>query len=371
MIVLISMSQSSRRRFLGVTSAVGAAFAQPKLSPWLSARTKAAMDAFGLRYPIFQAGFGAVTSVPLALAVSNAGAMGAVGSLGTAANARDVVTRLRSAANGPFFVNIILQVQTENPPSVLAPSLEGGARLIQFSWGIPSREAISLIRASGAKFGMQVTGKESARAALDAGADYLVCQGTEAGGHVQAHRGLFESLPIVLEEAREKHVIAAGGIGDGGGIFRALAAGASGAMLGTRFVATLESNAHTEYKRALVGARARDTALTVCFQDGWTAFHRVLRNPTFVAWEAAGCPGPGKRPGEGEIVYTRPNGSKVLRYSNSPPLVGFEGRPLEGPLYAGESVDSVKDLPSAGDLVKRLWDECEAARRRAAAVKSR
>jgi nitronate monooxygenase len=371
MIVLICMSQPSRRRFLGVTGGIGAAFAQTQPSRWLSPRTKAAMDAFGLRYPIFQAGFGSVTSVQLALAVSNAGAMGALGSLGTAGNAREMVAKLRSAANGPFFVNIILQVQTEDPPSVLAPSLEAGARLIQFSWGVPSREAISLVRASGARFGTQVTGKESARAALDAGADYLVCQGTEAGGHVQAHRGLFESLPVVLEEAAEKHVIAAGGIGDGAGIFRALAAGASAAMLGTRFVATLESNAHTGYKHALIGARARDTALTVCFQDGWTASHRVLRNSTFVAWEAAGCPRPGKRPGEGDTVYTRPNGSKVLRYSNSPPLAGFEGRPLDGPLYAGESVESVKDIPSASDLVKRLWEECEAARRRSGAVRKR
>jgi nitronate monooxygenase len=222
-----------------------------------------------------------------------------------------------------------------------------------------------MIRSSGARFGMQVTSRESARMALDLGADYLVCQGTEAGGHVQAHRGLFETLPLVLEEAKGKPVIAAGGIGDGSGIAKALAAGAGAAMLGTRFVATAESNAHPDYKRSLIDARARDTALTLCFQNGWAATHRVLRNRTFVAWEAAGCPSPGKRPGEGDVVGTRPNGARLIRYSNQAPLAGFDVQIAECALYAGNSVEVVKDIPSAADLVKRLWQECAVAGRRA------
>jgi len=197
--------------------------------------------------------------------------------------------------------------------------------------------------------------------ALDAGADYLVCQGTEAGGHVQASRGLYEGLPIVLDEAKGKPVIASGGIGNGQGIRQALSAGASGAMLGTRFVATLECPAHPVYKRELVAAHAGDTALTMCFQDGWPALHRALRNRTFVMWDAAGCPLPGKRPGEGEVVATRPDGSKVLRYFVAPPNQELQGRPEECALYAGLSVEHVKDLPPAGELVHRLWRECLAA----------
>jgi nitronate monooxygenase len=359
----------SRRDFLGATTAVSAALGLTPFaggqggspSPWPSLRSKAVLDLFGLKYPIFQAGFGAAAGVPLAAAVSNAGAMGAVGSLGSPDNARDIVSKLRAATKGPFFVNIILQLQPANPPATLPVALDAGAPVVQFSWGIPALEAVSMIRSSGAKFGMQVTSKESARMALDLGADYLVCQGTEAGGHVQAHRGLFEALPMVLEEAKNTPVIAAGGIGDGSGIYKALSAGAGAAMLGTRFVATVESNAHRDYKQALIAAKARETALTICFQDGWLATHRVLRNQTFVAWEAAGCPSPGKRPGEGDVVCTRPTGAKLLRYATMPPLTGFEGRLLECPLYAGQSVEVVKDLPSATDLVKRLWEECEAA----------
>lgn len=362
----------SRRDFLESTVPAGLALGLPVLSAAQSElpgrgmppRSQALVDMFGLTYPIFQAGFGTVTSVALAAAVSNAGAMGAIAGLRDPADARDTVQKLRAITRRPFLVNILLQLQAENPPAILPPALDAGAPVIQFSWGLPAREAVSMIRSSGARFGMQVTSKESARMALDLGADFLVCQGTEAGGHVQAHRGLFETLPQVLEEAKGSPVIAAGGIGDGSGISKVLSAGAGGAMLGTRFVASNESNAHPDYKRALVGAKAADTALTMCFQNGWPAIHRVLRNRTFLAWEAAGCPSPGRRPGEGDVIGTRPNGAKLLRYSNQSPLAGFEGQLTECSLYAGNSVERVRDIPSAGDLVRRLWEEYQIARRR-------
>jgi NAD(P)H-dependent flavin oxidoreductase YrpB (nitropropane dioxygenase family) len=178
---------------------------------------------------------------------------------------------------------------------------------------------------------------------------------------VQATRGLYETLPIVLEEAREKPVIASGGIGNGQGIRDVLLAGASAAMLGTRFVATVESYAHPVYKQAIITAYANDTALTNCFQDGWPATHRVLRNRTFVMWDAAGCPPPGKRPGESEILVVTPDGNSIRRYMRNSPLRNYEGAVSECALYAGRSVDFVKDLPAAGELIKRLWRECEAA----------
>jgi nitronate monooxygenase len=243
----------------------------------------------------------------------------------------------------------------------LRTALDAGAPIVQFSWGVPTKEAISAIRAADAKLGIQVTSSESARAALDLGADYLVCQGTEAGGHVQATRGLYETLPTVLDEAKQKPVIASGGIGNGQGIRKALLAKASGAMLGTRFVATIESHAHPDYKQAIVAAHARDTALTICFQDGWPAMHRALRNRTFVMWDSAGCPSPGRRPGEGDVVATGPDG-KFLRYSSWAPGRELQGAPVEMALYAGLSVEFVKDLPRAGELVERLWRECETAR---------
>ena len=285
--------------------------------------------------------------------------MGALADLRSAQAARNAVTKVRSATRGYFVVNFILQLQTD--PTSLQAALDAGAPIVQFSWGVPTTEMISAIRAAKAKLGMQVTSAESARVALDLGADYLVCQGTEAGGHVQATRGLYEALPIVLEEAREKPVVAAGGIGNGAGIRKALLAGASAAALGTRFVATVESNAHPDYKHAILAAYAKDTALTICFQDGWPAMHRALRNRTFVMWDAAGCPSPGKRPGEGDVVATGSDGTKLLRYKGRMPSRGLDGAVTDCPLYAGISVEFVKDLPAAGVLVERLWRECQTA----------
>jgi nitronate monooxygenase len=365
------LMKGTRRDFIE-TSAVAGALLGSGGAPALSAaqsqrpivmptpRAKALMSLFGLKYPIFEAPHGRATSPELAIAVSNAGAMGALALLPTADEARDAVSKVRSSTKGPFFVNYILR----NEPVSLKAALDAGAPIVQFSWGMPSMESISAVRAAKARIGMQVTGAESARAALDLGADYLVCQGTEAGGHVQANRGLYETLPEVLKEAQHIPVVASGGIGNGQGIGKALLAGASAAMLGTRFVATVESNAHTDYKRAIIAAHSKDTALTTCFQDGWpNAPHRALRNHTFVIWDAAGCPPPGKRPGEGDVVATRPDGSQVLRYAAEHPRLGFEGPVTECALWAGLSVNFIKDLPAAGELVERLWRECETAQR--------
>jgi len=324
-------------------------------------RAKTLMSLFNLKYPIFEASHGTMVTCPeLAIAVSNAGAMGALAISGwPLERARDAVSKVRAATKGAFFVNYILAYGNE-PPSLKAV-LDAGAPIVQFSWGVPTKGSISAIRATGAKMGMQITGAESARAALDAGADYLVCQGTEAGGHVQATRGLYESLPLVLEEAKQIPVIASGGIGNGQGIRKALLAGAWGAAFFTNFLATAESNAHPAFKQAVVAAHARDTALTICFQDGWPATHRALRNRTFVMWDAAGCPTPGHRPGERDVVATYPDGSRILRYSATSPGRELQGTVEEMALYAGLSVEFVKDLPPAGELVLRLWRECETA----------
>ena len=343
----------------GVVEALGSDAAQSRRSMAIpTERSKVLTNLFGLKYPIFEAPHGRATSPDLAIAVSNAGALGALASLASADEIYSAVSKVRKATKGPFVVNFILARET----TWLEAALDAGAPIIQFSWGMPTKEMLLPVRAAGAKLGIQVTSAESARAALDLGADYLVCQGTEAGGHVQANQVLYETLPIVLMEARQKPVVASGGIGNGKGIRKALLAGASAAMLGTRFVATTESNAHPVYKRALIKAHAKDTVLTTCFQDSWpSATHRSLRNRTFVMWDAAGCPPVGKRPGEGDVIATSSDGRKVLRYFATSPDQGLEGEVEECALHAGQSVEFVKDLPGAGELVERLWRECVTA----------
>ncbi len=366
--------KGSRRDFIEKNAAVGALLGAVR-PPVLNAaqnqrsitmptpRAKALRSLFSLKSPIFEAPHGRATGPELAIAVSNAGAMGALALAGRSLEEVGTwVSKVRAAAKGPFAVNYILALSPANELELLKAALDAGAPVVQFSWGMPAKEMVSAIRAAKAKLGMQVTSAESSRAALDLGADYLVCQGTEAGGHVQANRGLYETLPDVLREARQIPVVASGGIGNGQGIRKALLAGASAAMLGTRFVATAESNAHPAYQRALIASHAKDTVLTVCFERGWpNAIHRALRNRTFVKWDAAGCPPAGKRPGEGDVLATRPDGSQVLRYQTASYDRDLEGAVEECALFAGLSVDFVKDLPPAGALVERLWRECEAA----------
>jgi nitronate monooxygenase len=356
---------SNRRDFFRQAAAVAAGLgarglplaAQQRSSPMPTARASALMAAFGLRYPIFCAGFGLSATPELAIAVSNGGGLGALGSAGVSADMlRERVSRTKSGTSRSCAVNYLLNVDT----FTLAVALDAGAPIIQFSWGIPTVETVAAIRKAGAKMGIQVSSIAGARRALDAGSDYLICQGTEAGGHVQATKTLYDVLPAVVEEAKTVPVMAAGGIANGGHIRRALLAGASGVVIGTRFVATKEAGAHDEYKGAITQAKAADTVLTVCFQDGWVnAPHRVLRNRTLEMWEAAGCPPAGKRPGEGDILVTNAiTGATKRRYRASHPVRDDRGAIGELSLFAGQGVDAIRDIPSAGELVGRLWKEC-------------
>jgi nitronate monooxygenase len=318
-----------------------------------TAAASAFMARFGLRYPIMQAPYGGPA---LAAAISNAGALGTVSLwVGTEEAARERVQTMRQTTAQLFAVNYVLSFEPQSLPA----ALDAGAPVVHFSWGIPSAAVAAMVRQRDAIFGVQVATVEGASSALDAGASYLVCQGVEAGGHVQSSTPLYELLPRVVERSKDTPVLAAGGITHGRDICRALRAGASGVLLGTRFVATQESMAHPEYKAALVRAGATDTALSVCFQDGWPgALHRTLRNATLARWEAAGCPPVGQRPGEGDIVARLADGSSVARYHFASPQRGVEGDVTDLALYAGAGVGEITDLPPVAALIKRLWEEC-------------
>jgi nitronate monooxygenase len=357
---------TSRRDFLKNSAIAGVAVGMfsPNLEsaqrgragPIPTSAAKRFMALFRLEYPIVQAPHGGA-GPDLAAAVSNAGAMGMLGGLYNLSPeaARESVTSVRKLTKRIFAVNYLLAFD----PRSLHGTLDGGAPVVQFSWGLPTKETISAVQSAGAKFGVQVANVDGARAALDLGADYLICQGVEAGGHVQSSTALYDLLPIILREARDTPVLAAGGIGHGRKIRQALLAGASGAVLGTRFVATQESLAHPDYKDAIIKARAGETALSVCFQDGWPgATHRSLRNGTLKRWEAAGCPPVGRRPGEGDVLAMRADGTTVLRYNYRSPQSDLKGTITDLAMFAGQGVEDVKDLPRAGELVVRLWTEC-------------
>ncbi len=315
------------------------------------------MSLFGLKYPIWQAPTGSIAGAELEAAVANAGGMGAMGLTWTPPDiAASLVRQVLETTANPFYVNFALAF----PPNALEACLEAGAKIITFSWGDPA-EYVPIVRRYDAKFGVQVTNAAGAKRALEIGADFLICQGNEAGGHVQAFASLAAVFQEVLPIAKSCPVIVSGGIGDGFQAQGWLALGASGVMFGTRFVASQESRAHIEYKRRLVKAKRTDSVLTVCFDGGWTqAMHRVLRNSTQESWEAAGCPPLGKRPGENETVGQTADGQSVIRYEDTAPRDGFTGDIEAMCLYAGQSVGSVVSIQSAVQIVEEIGWELDA-----------
>ena len=139
------------------------------------------------------------------------------------------------------------------------------------------------------------------------------------------------------------------------GVRAALALGAEGVWLGTRFLATTESGAHDDYKKRLLAVRSTDTVYTTLFDQGWPdAPHRALRNSTVELWESAGCPTPGQRPREGELVGAFPNGDPIRRYGVPAPMQGATGEIEAFALYAGQSVGLIKDLPPAASVMAEL-----------------
>ena len=175
---------------------------------------------------------------------------------------------------------------------------------------------------------------------------------------MQASHPLTDTLEEVLSVAPTTPVLVAGGIATGQDIRRMLALGAAGVVMGTRFVATQESLAHTEYKQALLDADEKATVFTVCLNKGWEhATHRILRNETVEMWEAAGCPQPGQRPGEHDVVAYKQDGTPIERYQELTPVEGMTGNVTSLGMYSGTGAAKIIDLPTAQELIERLWQE--------------
>ena len=305
----------------------------------------------GITYPIFQAPIGSASSTDLVAAVSNAGGCGTLAMTWTKpAAAEDKVRRLKEMTNGPFAANFVLTFT----PGSLDAVLEAGAPIVTFSWGI-SREYISRVRAAGASAGVQVGSVAGAKLAMAAGADFLICQGLEAGGHVQSTTRIDDLVTELKRLDPGIPLIAAGGLADGDDVARCLDRGANGVMLGTRFVATHEAHAHPDYKSAIVESRPNDTSYTWCFDGGWPySGHRVIRNKTLDDWEAAGCPPPGQRPGEGDRISQSLSGEWFARYHMASPVHTTSGAIREMALYAGTGSDRIDRVVSAKEIVDDL-----------------
>ena len=312
------------------------------------------MDWFGLTAPIVQAPMGGISDVALVAAVGKGGGIGSIAATWTQPDEGLAIAEQLTQAGHPFLFNFVLRFGIDR----LGEYRHAGLPAITQSWGFDGA-SIAAFQSVGTRVGVQVGSTAGARAAIAAGADFIIVQGVEAGGHVQSSTPLAGLLAQVVALAGTVPVIAAGGIATAADIAGAMRVGAQGVMMGTRFVASAESLAHAAYKQAIVEAQAADTAYTNCFDIDWPyAMHRVIRNSTFERWEAAGSPAAPNRPGEGDVVM-RIGGHDLVRYCDTPPTTNSEGDLLAACLYAGTSVDGITTVLPASQIVSSLWDEAQ------------
>ena len=311
------------------------------------------LDLRQLEVPIVQAGMGAISRHELAAAVSEAGGLGTVA--GTRTPIADELGAARQLTGRPIAVNLLLPFLRRTDPAAAS-----AADVIVTFWGAPRRLA-------GGTWIHQCGSVEEARAAEAAGADGVIAQGLEAGGHV---RGRTPTLEL-LEQTRARvriPVLAAGGIVDRDDVTAVLEGGAAAAVVGTRFLLCDESRAHPEYKRRC--QEAEHTILTELFGLGWPdAPHRVVPNAATMRWARRGSPVPGwvaaanrisrplalRMPAslQARALAAQRPGLPLL--SPQPPTDdGPAGLVDSGPLYAGEGVARIDDVLPAGRLVKLL-----------------
>jgi len=318
-------------------------------------------ELFGIEWPIISAGMGGVACAELASAVSEAGGLG---TLGLAAfnreGVRNEIDAARSRTRKPLAANLLVPFLR---PGIVETVADTGLAAVTFFWGDPREyaEAISTLHHAGTKVIWQCGAVNEAQWARDAGVDAVMAQGFEAGGHVRGQVTTLALVPEMRDALPDFPLIAAGGIAGARGLVAALALGADGAVFGTRFVASVESAAHTGYKQRILSARASDTIHTTLFDIGWPdAPHRVLRTAVVDEWEQAGRPTPGNRPGEGETIISISRSDvdvPLVNYSVRPPTDYTDGQIQRLAFYAGQSCSQVNEILPAGEIVRRIAAE--------------
>ncbi|MFC4588384.1 NAD(P)H-dependent flavin oxidoreductase [Sphaerisporangium corydalis] len=314
---------------------------------------------FGVRYPIALAPMGGSAGGALAAAVSLGGGLGLVG--GGNGDREWLARELPLVAEGidgpegtggrPWGIGFLTWAIDAG---AVERALEYAPRAVMLSFGDPSPFA-GRVREAGAALIIQVTDLEEARRAVDLGADVIVAQGTESGGHgARRGRSTLPFVPVVVDLAAPVPVLAAGGIADGRGLAAALALGAAGALIGTRFQATTEALVAPSVARAIVEGRGegteRSNVLDIARGSPWPAKYtaRTLGHPFLDRWR-------GREAELADDAQAKQAYQDGVARGELPAL----------PVWAGEAVDLINDLPSAADLVGTLAAQAEDALARA------
>jgi nitronate monooxygenase len=306
-------------------------------------------ELLGIEQPIVLAPMVAIPQ--LAAAVSNAGALGMV-TLTWSDDVGAVVRETAALTTRPFGGNFVL---TEDRRRPLDQALEAGLRIVSFLLGDPA-SYVQAVHDAGGLVLLTVGSAEEARRGVASGVDVIVAQGWEAGGHVRGTVATLPLVPAVVDAVAPVPVIASGGIGDARGVAAVFALGAQAAWLGTRFLLAAEMPIHEHYRRRLEAAAETDPQwFPNLYEVGWPdSPHRALRNSTSEAWEAAGRPPPGKRPGEGDVIAHFASGEAIVRYEPAPPMVGTTGDIEALSMWAGQGIALAGRTQSAAEIVAEL-----------------
>lgn len=302
-------------------------------------------DMFALGAPIVLAPMGAVSGGVLAAAVSNAGGLGLVGGgYGDAQWLARELALVKEGTRKPWGVGLITWAANE---AVLEQVLAARPDAVMLSFGDPRRLG-RLVNAAGCRLICQVQDREGAQLALEAGADLIVAQGTEAGGH-GGDRATLPLVPAIVDLVAPVPVLAAGGIADGRGLAAALMLGAHGALMGTRFCATHQALAPAPAKRRLLAAQGESTVRTRVFDQvrgyAWPTRHtgRALRNGFVSRWHGR------ESELDGDLPAQRAAYQVAAANDNCETTV----------VWAGEAVDLIAEVEDAAALVARIAREAE------------
>ena len=301
-----------------------------------------------IEHPVALGGMGSVPAPELVAAVSNAGGLGTLGcGFSDVGQVRANVAAVRAQTNKTFGLNFLLFNINEES---FAAGLALRPAVMAFAWPRPEQDVKSYIARAhdaGSKVTFMTPGVPEARRAAEAGADVIVAQGTEGGGHVGWQTTL-ALVPMVVDAVAPLPVLAAGGIADGRGLAAALALGADGVLLGTRFLASVESPLHPNFKQAIVDSDGHDTLLT-----------EIPDRAAGLVW-----PGALSRSRRNRFIERWAGREWALRQHRAEAFAAVLDARKSGdadnvPLPMGQDAGLIRDIPHAYEIVGRIIREAE------------
>jgi enoyl-[acyl-carrier protein] reductase II len=299
-------------------------------------------EKLGIQYPIIQAGMGGVATAELVAAVSNAGGLGVIGAaMMTPAILREQIAKVKDLTDKPFGVDLLLAQGWPGLDEMFQVMFEEEVPIFASGLGNPAPYAEEMHR-HGMTVMAVIGAVRHARRVVEGGTDIVVAQGTEGGGHT-GRIATMALVPQVVDAIAPTPVVAAGGVADGRGLVAALALGACGVWVGTRFVATTEAFGHDNYKHKIVESNEEGTQVTKCFTGKDC---RVIKNRYQEQWEDR----------QGEI---KPFPAQMMVDSEKMDGAIRRGNTDLGFMPAGQISGAIQEVKSAGEVVREVMEEAE------------